>query len=123
MVQLSKRPLEQAIQTTLYDSLYTSLALLTTAGEVREFLSDLLTPAEKIMLAKRLAIVILLEKGYNYRQISRILKVSTSTIRSQVSWLKVGGRGYRQVIPQIMQDEKWLKTFQHVEQFIEELQK
>jgi uncharacterized protein YerC len=42
-------------------------------------LGALLTQTEKIMLAKRLAIVIMLERGHTYYRIDKTLKVSTST--------------------------------------------
>ncbi|PCI29755.1 hypothetical protein COB55_01620 [Candidatus Wolfebacteria bacterium] len=53
----------------------------------KKMLGELLTPTEKVMLAKRLAIVVLLHKGVSTYQIENALKVSPSTtarIRLQV---------------------------------------
>jgi len=44
------------------------------------FLSDLLTKTERLMLAKRLAIMVLLKKGLSSYEISAMLKVSSSTV-------------------------------------------
>ena len=43
-------------------------------------LTDLLSPTERIMIAKRIAIVYLILKNIDYRQISETLKVSQATI-------------------------------------------
>ena len=44
------------------------------------FLTNLLTPTEKIMLAKRLMIAVLLQRGYRYAAICHVLKVSKTTV-------------------------------------------
>lgn len=43
------------------------------------------------MLAKRLAIVVLLEKGYSYNNVADILHISTSTASNVDHRLKSGG--------------------------------
>lgn len=57
-----------------------TLASLKGRQEIKGFLSELLTPTEKIMLAKRLAIVLMLQKHFPFLAIERTLKVSPSTI-------------------------------------------
>lgn len=68
--------------------------------DIKNFINDLLTPAEKNMLAKRLAISILRAKGYDYRTISKLLKVSSSTILSVIRKQAIDGRGYQAVVAQ-----------------------
>ena len=48
--------------------------------EFNNILFDLLSPAERIMLAKRIAIIFLLMKNIDYKTISEVLKVSTTTV-------------------------------------------
>lgn len=43
-------------------------------------IEDILSPTEKIMITKRVAIIYLLIKGVDYRDISEVLKVSTGTV-------------------------------------------
>ena len=47
----------------------------------RGVFTELLTESERVLLAKRLAILFMLENGISYYKISRTLIVSTSTIK------------------------------------------
>jgi len=48
--------------------------------EFSEIINELLSPTEKIMIAKRVAIIYLLMKKIDYLTISDVLKVSSTTI-------------------------------------------
>lgn len=61
-------------------------------------LSDLLTPKEIETIAKRLEIVELLLKNYEYDAIRRELKVGYSTIARVNTWLNVSGEGFRMML-------------------------
>ncbi len=50
-----------------------------TRGKAR--VHSILTPTERIMLAKRLAIITMLDRKHSYYQIGQVLNVSISTIR------------------------------------------
>ncbi len=80
MSQVSRNPLSKESNYEIQATLWWLLARLNTDSDINSFLNGLLTKTEKIMLAKRLAIAFLLSKGYNYRDISDALKVSTSTV-------------------------------------------
>ncbi|MFH1393203.1 MAG: Trp family transcriptional regulator [Patescibacteria group bacterium] len=80
MSQVSRNTLSKESNYEIQATLWWLLARLDNDSDVRNFLNGLLTKTEKIMLAKRLTIAFLLSKGYNYRNISDALKVSTSTI-------------------------------------------
>ncbi len=58
------------------------------------------------MLAKRLAIAILLAKGYRYETIKSILKVSQETIARVNISLNYQGEGYEIVVKKVLRDEK-----------------
>ncbi len=49
-------------------------------GEFNQIMLDLLTPAERIMLVKRIAVIYLLLKNIDYRIICQSLKVSNTTV-------------------------------------------
>lgn len=118
MPQVSKYPLPKDIEERMFDVFWKTIAQLITKAAVKKFFDDLLSSTEKIMLAKRLAIAILLVKGYDYRTISRILRVSTTTIMLVNTWLKNGGEGYKMVIKRILDEEKSEEFWDNLEEKI-----
>ncbi len=80
MPQVSKNKLEKDLKEELQSCFYKSFLNLETEKEAREFLDDLITPTEKIMLAKRMGITKLLKEEFRYRKISGVLKVSYATV-------------------------------------------
>lgn len=86
--------------------------------DVENFLEDLLSPTEKIMLVKRLAIAILLTKGYTYDDIDDTLKVSRPTIMNVSYWLKHGKTGYQNVVERIIKNQKREELFDKIEEIL-----
>lgn len=78
-----------------------ALADISSQDEMESYIFDLLTPTERIMLAKRLAIAALLIKEVPYQVISDHLNVSTATVARVNLWLKTAGDGYRLAIGRI----------------------
>ncbi len=62
--------------------------------ETSFLVNDLLTPTERIMLAKRLAIILMLENGYSFSAIERTLKVTRQTIVRFWKMAKLGKFSY-----------------------------
>lgn len=79
MPQVSRRVLDEKIKQRILDCFLLTLVDLKDLSDARAFFDAVLTQTEQMMLAKRLAIALLLEKGYDYRTIERVLKVSTAT--------------------------------------------
>ena len=105
MTQVSKYPISESVYNAIYDVFVGTVSNLGTKKLVTNFFSEFLTPTERVMLVKRLAIGILLAKGFNYREISKILRVSTTTI-GRYSFLLNYGNEYKRIIQEIMRDEK-----------------
>src|SRR3989338_8970598 len=80
MPHISKTKLKQKtflkINTLLIDSLFSKSA----RGNGKNVLKSLLTKTEQVMLAKRLAVIVLLDRGYSLYRIAKSLKVSPSTV-------------------------------------------
>ncbi len=112
MAQVSRLPLPKALSLQMQKLFYKSLAELTTEEDVADFLNDLLTPTEKVMLQKRLAIAFLLQKGYDQRTIHRIMKVSVTTVNSVNFWLKNQGKGYRNIIEKMRKGQKFTNNLE-----------
>lgn len=121
MAQVSKYPLPKEVEERMFDVFWQTIANLTTKQSVKKFLYDLLSPTEKTMLAKRLGIAILLLKGYDYRSISEILKVSTATIMLINNWLKTEGDGYKTAIKKILKKEKQEEFWDNLEEKLMEI--
>src|SRR3989344_5085199 len=121
MSQVSRYPMSKILKERMFDVFYQTLADLKTKREVETFLTDLLSTTEQVMLAKRLAIALLLVKGKTFYFIRDTLKVSTATILFVKSWLNLKGAGYREAIERIIRNEKFDSFLDHVEEFIEQV--
>ena|SRR3989338_153191 len=106
MIQVSKQFLGKEIEKRVFEIFLSALSNIRGKEKIEIFLADFLSPTEKIMLAKRLSIAFLLHKGYDQRAISKILKVSLSTINRVSLRLQIGGEGYTKVISEIILNEK-----------------
>lgn len=106
MTQVSKYPISKNIADRIFEIFLKSLVKIHNQEEADQFISDLLTPTEKIMLAKRLAIALLLKKDYDYRSIQEIIKVSAATIASVNMIIQHGSNGYRNLLNKILKEEK-----------------
>lgn len=121
MSQVSKRFLHKKVEERILDLFWTSLSSLSTKQKIALFLDDLLTPTEKLMLSKRLAIALMLVKGYDYSAINNRLKVSDPTIWNVKTSLSLSGKGYKMAIEQIMNKEKWEKFWQDLDHFFDQI--
>lgn len=88
-----------------------ALTLIKKKEEAAQFLTDLLSPQELEMLAKRLEIARALIDGYTYQAIQKDLKVSFTTIARVNAWLTLSGEGFRLVIQRIKKKGK--KIYEH----------
>jgi uncharacterized protein YerC len=108
MTQVSKYLLPKDVYNHIFDIFLSSIVQIRTKNSASEFLNEFLTTTEKIMLAKRLAIGILIAKKCDYRQISQILKVSTATVGNMSSLYKYG-TNYKKVVDKLLIGEETKK--------------
>ncbi len=121
MTQISKRFLSKKVEERILDLFWTSISSLSTKERVALFLDDLLTPTEKLMLSKRLALAFMIMKGYDDPTINERLKVTDATIWNVKTNLTLGGKGYKMGIEQIMNKEKWEKFWQELDNFFQKI--
>lgn len=112
MTQVSRYPISKKIADRIFEVFLKVFVEIKNKEEADQFLSDFLTPTEKIMLAKRLAISFLLEKDYNYRKIQRIIRVSAPTITAVNRARQYGSEGYRKLISKIIKQENLMNFFE-----------
>lgn len=118
MAQVSKRPLRKEIYDQIFGLLPRILTESYSRDEAIKLLNDLLTPTEKIVLAKRLAIALLLAKEYGYEQIKEILCVSMPTVAMVNSNLKYKGEGYRHFVNRVLREQKIKKLLEKIEDLV-----
>ena len=104
MSQISQRKMDENIQAMMFQMFLGSFSKCKDQGEVANYLGDILTETEAIVLAKRLAIALMLTKGYNYNQICDLLKVTPPTISKVKTWLSMKGDGFRTVLSAVIED-------------------
>jgi uncharacterized protein YerC len=121
MSQVSKRILSPKIKKRLDAVLLDAIAGVQSSSQVSDLIRDILTPTEQEMIKKRIGIAVLLEKGYDHRTISEILRVSTTTVNRISLWLKTYGDGYRRIARRLIRQEHWQKVFKFIDDAAYEL--
>ena len=121
MAQVSRMPISKEVEERMFEILLKTIANLRESSEIIEFLQDFLSPVEKIMLAKRLSIAVLLSKGYKYDDIRKTLRVSPPTIATVAISLKYAGRGYKRVVEKILRVEKINEFWQKIDDVINDI--
>ena len=80
MPHISPRPVSKKVLDQIYKVLFiTATSRLISKAKQERFFHELLTPTEKIMLGKRLAAIVLLEKGLNPHTVGKALQLSPTT--------------------------------------------
>ena len=106
MTQVSRRMLDKQLEKRMYKLFWEAIAGVSNTADVAQFFEDLLSPTERTMLSKRLAIAFLLVRGWDQRSISNTLHVGLATVSRVNFWLANKGAGYRKVIHHIMTKRK-----------------
>lgn len=109
---------DKEIEERIFEIFWDYLAFLRSPLTIKEFLQNLLSYTEQMMLAKRLAIAVLLERGLNYEEIDETLKVSKSTVGTVHKQLLIGAVGYQKAVDKILSDEKYEKLGHKIEELI-----
>jgi len=121
MTQVSHRYLPPKVAGQIFDMFLSILSSLPSASITSNFIEDLLSPTEQIMLGKRLSIAYMLKKGYSQRNICNILKVSLATVSKISLTLKKGNNGYDAVIQRMLRVQKISDFFLKLDEKIDHL--
>lgn len=90
MTHVSKKLLNEGIVETLIEQLFKTISKASDKNALKYLGSELFTHTEKIMLAKRLALILLLDKGVPQHVIAEQLNISPSTIAKVSSKIEAG---------------------------------
>ena len=112
MTQVSKRILARGLKGKVYQTFWEVVAKLKKSDEAQIFFGELFSKIEKINFTKRLSIVILLHKGYEWRAICDLLKVSPTTVAKMAS--KMESNGFELLFEKVESDEGWREFFKEL---------
>jgi len=114
MTRISSKKLAPKAQNQMFFLFWKTLAGFKNARDLEFLTNDLFSPVEKIMIAKRFMIALLLHKGLSFRQICKTLKVSPNTVNSIARKINKNSRGYGQILGKTLkspQAGKVISTF------------
>lgn len=94
---------EQQRMETL-DALYTAAGVLKGRQETKDFLKNLLTVSERVMLGRRILIARSLLSGEQYTDIMENMKVGSDTIARVEKWMMERSSGYENAITKMREE-------------------
>lgn len=94
MPHVSRNPLAKRVENQLITNLNTVLTNIKNGEEMISFVEALLTPTEKLMIAKRLAIILLIEEGIPESTIAKMLHVTRITVAKMHLFYEARGKGF-----------------------------
>ncbi|MFC1647008.1 Trp family transcriptional regulator [Patescibacteria group bacterium] len=118
MGRISRRLLNEDVEDRLFEIFWEHLASLSTSGLIREFLESLLSQTEQVMIAKRLAIAVLLSRGYTYQRIDETLKVSKSTVATVDRQIISGAPGFKRAVKQVNKNRQKQEMWDKLEKLL-----
>jgi len=106
MPQVSRYPLKPETWNKIFNLFLHTFASINKKSDLSRVFYDLLSSTERIMLAKRLAIALLLVKKHNYNSIKHILHVTTGTIAKIQKQLLEGQGGLQIALEKIFKAQQ-----------------
>ena len=119
MPKVSQNPLSSEMRQEITSAFIRTLTKIDDDHLLKRFLDDLLTPTEKLMLAKRLMVAVLLQRGYSYGAVCRVLKMSKTTVHLIQRDLVKSGDGYRKVFDRFFKESKGQRILNAIERFLD----
>ena len=116
MPHVSRKRVKKHIFKRMSNEFVNAIASLKGSSEIRGFLNEILTPTERVMLAKRSAIVLMLRKRYSFLAIRRTLKVSPSTVARFWKMTKI--RSFQFLLKEMRRKEKQKKFWDELEKLL-----
>ncbi len=121
MTHVSRYPMDKVVETELFRKFWHSLSSLRDPQSASSFFSDFLSGSERIMLAKRFAIAVLLLRGKRPKDIKLALHVSDSSTSSVGAWLKNAKPKTVATLERVIRENYWEEFFDNVESFLDTL--
>ena len=121
MPKVSQNPISKDTERKIFEALIRTFTKITDTEILKSFIDDLLTPTEKVMIAKRLMVAILLQRGHAPGAICSILKMSKTTVNDIRKDLQKHGQGYKAVFRKFFVESGVGKFIGSVENWLDSL--
>ena len=122
MTRVSRHKLHHDTSAGITDHFLYLITSLTNQKESENFFESFLTKEEKIMLAKRLVLFMMLKKDYPPNVIQSALHVSYETVRTYSLQFTNKNSLFQQTIERILQRERTRKFWQKIEKSLNPLE-
>lgn len=106
MSRVSRSKLTDSTTREITEHFLSLIASLNNQREIENFFEDFLTKEEKTMLAKRLVLFMMLQKGYSPPTIQGALQISYETVRSYSIQLTTKNDLFQQTINKLLARKK-----------------
>ncbi len=110
MPHISRYPLSVKVESEIVQNLNVILSAINKSEEMLSFIHSLLTPTEKVMIGKRMAMVILIEEKLKDSEISKILHVTEPTVAKFRIFYEARPEGFKIALRKL-EEQKRLKEF------------
>lgn len=122
MPRISRSRLQQKSLEEITEHFSYLISSLTKSDEIENFFSGFLTKEEKIMLAKRLVLFMMLKKAYSPQEIQATLHLSYETVRTYRDHLDLKSSAFHKTIDRLIKREKTNEFFKKVDQLLKPLE-
>lgn len=121
MGRVSKSKLHEQQLREITDHFSYLISSLHASSEIENFFSDFLTKEEKVMLAKRLVLFMMIKRGYSPSAIQSALHMSYETVRNYTNQLSYKNQQFQKTIERLMKREKTKEFWKRVEKLLKPL--
>jgi len=108
MTRISQYKLQEDVWLKIYQLFFEVIAKIKTKEVFNQTFNEILSPTERIMIAKRIAIIYLLLKKIDQFTIAKTLKVSTATVCRYAVLIEGKEKGIKKIVSDMMKKEKVL---------------
>lgn len=106
MPQVSRRLVRPEVVKYARELLIESICRCRDLNSASNLINVLLTKTEQVMVAKRVAIALMLAKGVDLYQIEKTLKVTDNTIYSVRNWLLIYGKEFQLLLNELAKENQ-----------------
>ncbi len=106
MPQLSRKKLRPDVENRVRELLATCIQRCRETGATENFIETILTDTEKLMIAKRVSIALMVLKQYKLLEITKTLNVTGNTVRSVAVWLDRMGKEFVELLSKIADEDQ-----------------
>lgn len=121
MTRVSRHKLQDQRAQEISDHFSHLIASLTTSSEIENFLNDFLTREEKIMLAKRLVLFMMIKRNYSSTTIQSALHVSYETVRNYSNQIYNKGEIFQKTLNKLIGKEKSKEFWEKIDKMLKPL--